>query len=210
MAEEDSSIFAVSCRTDGIGGPYIWIAAAVNNKGRLHKTAYFNGVVNIDMLGLNCPYADTKIRSRIEEFQNLNETDIRHPTEYQSYADLLNAFWDFYLSNRHGSLLVTDYKFNDDKELRYPDIVTWNPEGMFAACINLDLQVRDDQHCHVLLDLSTLLFSKGISTMCNRSRFIQNYNCSLVPADWATDFMDPLREALTTLSVAKYLLNIKK
>jgi hypothetical protein len=210
MAEEDNSIFAVNCRTDGNGGPYIWIVAAVNNRGRSKKTVHFNGFVDLDKINLRWGYAQETIGYQIDYFLSMDDLDIRHPIKYESSEALLNAFWQFYLANRGLSLLVIDYKFYDDKKLTFSNIVNWNPDRMFDACIDLDRDAREDDQPHAWLDLSTLMFAKGHSPAISRSDFIQKHNCSLVPNDWATFCLDPLREALTTLSVANYLLNIKK
>ena len=140
-----SHIFFVDAETDGLYGPFLSVAAMVTDQlgaeiDRFYGALYPQQVVITD------PWVQENVFPSLSRAETFFETD----------TALLEAFWAFWLHYREDCLCVADVPVPVEARL-------------FAKCVAADPFVRTFQGPYPLMDLSTLLYSRGIDPDADRT-----------------------------------------
>jgi hypothetical protein len=137
--------FSFDAETDGLYGPSFAIGAVVFEDGKFTKE--FKGVlkdadkfVTSDWVRENClPIADGY-------------------TQYETRADLLNAFWDFYMENKKDAKIFADVGVPVESQV-------------FRECVQLDLANRQWDGPYPLHEVASYLDARGIDPDIDRIKF---------------------------------------
>lgn len=137
--------FSVDAETDELYGPAFAIGAVVWEDGKFTKQ--FKGVlkdadkfVTSDWVRENClPIADGY-------------------TQYETRADLLNAFWNFYMENKKDAQIFADVGAPVETQV-------------FRECVMLDLKNRQWDGPYPLDEVASILRGRGIDPDIDRIKF---------------------------------------
>jgi hypothetical protein len=137
--------FFVDAETDGLYGDIIAVGVVViNEKG-----------IEIDRFGGKIKGLSTEMIKDEWVKENVLPFLDNSLSDFQDLNLLLDEFWLFWMKHRETSICIAD--------VQYPV-----EAGLFRKCVEKDLKARIFQGPFPLLDLSTLLFAKGIDPLTDR------------------------------------------
>ena len=139
-----SHYFFVDAETDGLYGAFLSAAALVTD-GAGRELDRFYGALSPDRAAVSDPW----VRENV--LPSLGRAEVFFETE----AQLLEAFWAFWLRWREGCVCAADVPVPVEARL-------------LARCVEGDPETRTCLGPFPLLDLSTLLFSRGIDPKADR------------------------------------------
>ena len=130
--------FFVDAETDGLYGQYLSIAVLVTDECG-NWIDHFYAALNNSLDEIKSEWVKENV------FSHLRNAEIQYQNEY----DLLEAFWGFWEKYRNNSYAVSDIMHPVESRL-------------FTECVLHNLSSREYSAPFPLLDLSSILISKGI------------------------------------------------
>lgn len=148
--EEKEKIMFLDAETDGLYGPFISIAAKVLDKksGTIEDSLYI-GIAK-DVLQVADEWTKENVLPYLGDYK-----------EFKAQEELLEYFWAFYVQKREETEIVGDTIFPVEDRL-------------FASCVQMDVKNRMFLAPYPLLDLSSMLYAKGIDPMIEREKLVDH------------------------------------
>lgn len=139
--------FVTDAETDGIYGKVLSIAVKVIDGKRIID--HFYGAVKVDLESIETQWVLENVFPYLCNAENF----------YECEKDLLNAFWQFYMKYCDEYLVLCD--------VPYP-VET----GLFSKCVMANKAEREKFSPFPLLDLESMLITKGFDARCDRASLI--------------------------------------
>lgn len=143
-------IMFIDAETDGLYGSFISIAAKVLDKksGKVEDSLYI-GIAK-DVLQVKDAWTKEHVLPYLGEYK-----------EFKAQEELLEFFWAFYVQKREDTEVIGDVIYPIENRL-------------FASCVEMDVANRIFMGPFPLLDLSSMLYAKGIDPMVEREKLIEH------------------------------------
>lgn len=137
--------FFVDAETDGLYGTFLSIAVAVSDKNGILLDRFY-GRIDIDRDQLQSEWVKRNV------FDSLSNAEKVYASEYE----LLEAVWDLWMKHRETAYAVADVMHPVESRL-------------FTECVRHDEKNREFLGPFPLLDLSTLLMTRGVDWNADRN-----------------------------------------
>lgn len=150
MLSVNKNIIFIDAETDGLYGKFISVAMLV-----------------ADSVGNETDRLYVGIRKELLNAQNdwVKENVIPilgNYAEYDTESELLEAVWSFWIKHRDNSYCIAD--------------VTYPVEcHLFEKCVSVDIENRNQLAPFPLMDLSSMLYAKGINPLTDRLELSKSY-----------------------------------
>lgn len=136
----------IDAETDGLYGPFLSIAAIVCDSFGEEESVYY--------ACRRCSAEDIKEEWVLENvFPYLNSDKV-----YDTEQDLLSSFWEFYMKHKE-CICIGDVIYPVECRL-------------FESCVRVNLSERSYQGPYPLLDLSSMLYARGLDPLIERTSLV--------------------------------------